>query len=217
MNEGKAVEIKVKLQSATVQTFIWYGNSDPDDADEVFEDAKDHALYPGILSLWPLRELNSDALSLQSSSWFLQGDFSELKNPTLKDLIATRKLVNQMIEVESGEIEYQLEDFDWDGFEGDFYYQLFAEITIVLRMPLDSQIKEEIRSFLYKNLCFHADIADSRFEHSSIVGEKIQLEAKNYLLIPISAFEFEDGLVNYNPDHSSGNSEEGKLYGIINY
>ena len=213
----KSVEIKIKLQSAVVNTFIWYGNSEPDDVDDVFDDAKDHALYPGFLSLWPLRELNPIFLSPLSSSWYLNGDLSELNEQPLKDIFDSQKIVNQVIEVESGEIDYELEEYDWDGFEGDFHYRLTGEISLSLLVPNDARIREEIRDFIYKNLCFVGDVTSSRFEHTSAEGENIKIEAKEYLILPISQFELEDGHIDYKIAPSFDEVDESKLRGLINW
>ena len=204
------VELKIKLQSATVNTFLWYGNSDPYEVDEVFDDAKsDDSLFSGTLCLRPNKPLNLDALDSASSTWFLDGDFSELQDQPLKDLLASQNFVNEIIQVKWDEIKHELEDDDWDGFEGDFYYNLSVEISIFLKVPNDSKIQEEIKEFLYENLCFLEDISESEFEHSSADGEILELEEDSkYLMVPIRSFDFEDGFIDQSSNEYLGDPED---------
>lgn len=203
------VELKIKLQSATVNTFLWYGNSDPYEVDEVFEDAENDSLFSGSLCLRPNKQLNLDVLDSASSTWYLAGDFSELREQPLKDLLASQNFVNEIIQVKWDEIEHELEDDDWDGFEGDFYYNLSVEISVFLKVPNDSNIQEEIKEFLYENLCFIEDIAEAEFEHSSTDGEILELEeGSKYLMVPIRSFDFQDGIIDQNLTEYSGDSED---------
>ncbi len=188
VNDSKAVEIKVKLQSATVQTFIWYGNSDPEDAEEIFK-ARD-TLFWGTLSLWPFKALNKEFLNPLNPSWYLQADFSDLQ--LQGDSLASEQIVNQIIEVSNGKIVFELEDHDWDGFEGTFFYNISGEISVILRKPLDLAIQREIRDFMYQNVCFIGDNSN-RFEHSSDDGEMVKLDRKRkHLLVTVSSCEISD-------------------------
>ena len=203
------VELKIKLQSATVNTFLWYGNSDPYEVDEVFEDAKNDSLFTGSLCLRPDKPLNLDVLDPASSTWHLDGDFSELREEPLKDLLASQNFVSEIIQVKWDEIEHEQEDEDWDGFEGDFYYNLSVEISVFLKVPNDSIIQEEIKEFLYENLCFIEDISESEFEHSSTDGEILELEeGSKYLMVPIRSFDFQDGTIDQSLTEYSGDSED---------
>jgi hypothetical protein len=203
-------ELKIKLQSATVNTFLWYGNSDPYEVDEVFESAvSDDSLFSGYLCLRPNKPLNLDVLDTASSTWYLDGDFSELREEPLKDLLTSQNFVTEIIEVKWDQIEHEQEDCDWDGFEGDFYYNLSVEISVFLKVPNDSIIQEEIKEFVYQNLCFIEDISEAEFEHSSADGEILELEeGSKYLMVPIRSLDFGDGIIEQNSIEHSGDSED---------
>ena len=97
----------------------------------------------------------------------------------------------------------------YDGFEGDFYYNLSVEISVFLKVPNDSIIQEEIKEFLYENLCFIEDISESEFEHSSTDGEILELEeGSKYLMVPIRSFDFQDGTIDQSLTEYSGDSED---------
>lgn len=212
-------EIRIKLHSATINTFLWFGNPDPYDADEVFDEAtQNESLYSGYLCLWPNRPFNIKNLEPSSSSWHLQGGFQESEGRPLKDLLTSEKLVNQIINVECEEYDYELEEYDWDGFEGDFYYHLTAEISIFLAEPYDLEIKKDIENFLYQNLCFVEEIKQSRFETTSDDGEILELGKKRkYLVVPISSYDLEDGSIDRDLIEPSAHPGESKLVGLINY
>lgn len=215
----KSVEIKIKLHSATIKTFLWYGNSDPYDADEVFDDAtQNESLYSGSLSLWPNKPFNLEFLDPLNPSWYLHADLSEFQEQPLKDLLASKKLVDQIIKIEHEEIEYELEDYDWDGFEGDFYYHLTSEISVFLATPHNSEIQKEIEDFIYQNLCFIHDITNSRYEHKSDNGKLLELEEKSkFLIVPISSFDLEDGTTSSKVIESSSDPDKSNLIGLIDY
>ncbi len=212
-------EIRIKLHSATINTFLWFGNSDPYDADEVFDEAtQNESLYSGHLSLWPNRPFNVENLEPSSSSWHLQGGFPESEGRPLKDFLTSEELVDQIINVECEEYDYELEEYDWDGFEGDFYYHLTAEISIFLAEPYDLEIKKDIENFLYQNLCFVEEINQSRFETTSDDGEMLELgKKKKYLIVPISSYDVEDEGNDHNFIEPSADPGETKLVGLINY
>jgi hypothetical protein len=186
VNEEKVVEVKVKLQSATVETFIWYGNSDPEDADDIFKAW--NSLYWGTLSLWPFKALNKEFLNPLNPSWYLEANFSNMQ-PQI-DLLVSEQMVNKIIEVSNGEIEFELEEHDWDGFEGSFYYNITGDISVFLRVPFDLAVQREIRDFIYQNVCFIGDNSN-RFEHSSADGETVKLEKqRKHLLVTVRSCEF---------------------------
>ena len=190
MKEHDVVEVRVKVQSATVQTFIYYGNSDPEDADKIFK-SRDPFFW-GHLSLWPFKVLNQEFLNPLNPSWYLHADFSELQKEPQKDLFASQQVVNQIIEVSNGETYFELEEHDWDGFEGTFYYNLTGEISVFLRAPFDLTIQQEIRDFLYQNVCFIGD-QSTRFPSSSDDGEMVQLKKKyKHLLVTVRSCDFEE-------------------------
>lgn len=211
------LELKIKLHSATVNTFLWYGNSDPyDDPEYIFDEAS--GLYTGWLSLWPNKPLNLGFIDSSNSSWHLRNNFLE-EREEIGELLATNNLVDKIIEVrfedkpwssiECGDIEYVLEDYDWDGFEGEFQYHLTVEILISLAVPLNSGIQEEIENFIYQNLCFIDDITHNKFETTSDDGQVFEGKKKSkYLIVPISYFDFEEKIIDNDLAEPSGDSEE---------
>jgi hypothetical protein len=136
----------------------------------------------------------------------------------LKDLLTSEKIVDQVIKVECEEYDYELEEYDWDGFEGDFYYHLTAEISVFLVEPYDLKIQKDIEDFLYQNLCFVEEINQSRFETTSVDGEILELGKKRkYLVVPISSYDLEDRSIDQNFIEPSADPGESKLVGLINY
>ena len=182
-------KLKVTLSSATINTFIWWGNSDPIEVEDAFEDAVD-GLYQGSLTLMPHKSLDSDFHYPIDSSWTLTHDYSELKEKEKKDLLKESSPLNRIIRIECDDTEFELEDSDYDGFEGDFYYRLKAEIYIETESLGDDFSESTIRDSLYRNLCFTEEIASySRFETKSDDGEIIEIAKKKYLLVPVSMIE----------------------------
>ena len=212
-------EIRIKLHSATINTFLWFGNSDPYDADEVFDEAtQNESLYSGSLCLWPNRAFNLENLEPSSSSWYLQGGFPESEGIPLKELLTSEKLVDQVIKLECEEYDYELEDYDWDGFEGDFFYHLTAEISVFLAEPYNLKIQKDIENFLYQNLCFVEEVNQSRFETTSDDGEILELGKKRkHLVVPISSYDLEDGSIDQIFTEPSVDPGESKPVGLINY
>ena len=185
MTSGKG-KLKVTLSSATINTFIWAGNSDPIDVEDAFEDAID-GLYQGQLTLMPHKPLDSDFHYPIDSSWTLMHDYTEIKGQKKKDLFKGSNPINKIVQIECEQIKFELEESDYDGFEGDFYYHLEAEIYIETESLDDSE--STIRDFLYRNLCFTEETGSSRFETDSDDGEIIEIARKKYLLVPISMIE----------------------------
>lgn len=211
-------EIKIKLHSATVNTFLWYGNSDPDDDPEQVFDEAAGSLYEGWLSLWPNKPLNLGFLDSSNTSWHLRNNFLEERGE-IGELLDTKNLVDQIIEVrfesipwtsiDCGDVQYELEDYDWDGFEGEFYYHLTVEILISLAVPLNSVMQEEIENFIYQNLCFIDDITHNKFETTSDDGQLFEGKKKSkYLIVPISHFDFGEKIIDHDLAEPSGDSEE---------
>lgn len=181
-------KLKVTLTSATINTFIWAGNSDPIDVEDAFEDAKD-GLYRGALTLMPHKPLDHDFYYLIDSSWTLSRNYSELKSHEKEELFKTSKPINSIIEIEHCDIKFELEDSDYDGFEGDFYYHLETELYIETDSLSDDHLEGLIRESLFRNLCFTEETDSSRFETDSDDGEIIEIEKKKYLLVPLSSIE----------------------------
>jgi len=184
-------KLKVTLSSATISTFIWWGNSDPIDVEDAFEDAVD-GLYQGSLTLMPHKPLDSDFNYPIYSSWTLIHEYSELKGQEKKELLKASNPINRIIQIECDDIEFELEDSDYDGFEGDFYYRLKTEIYIETESLGDDLSESTIRDSLYRNLCFTEEIAShSRFETKSDDGEIIEIAKKKYLLVPLSMIDIQ--------------------------
>jgi hypothetical protein len=181
-------KLKVTLSSATINTFIWAGNSDPIDVEDAFEDAID-ALYQGQLTLMPHKPLDSDFHYPIDSSWTLIHDYTEIKGQKKKDLFKGSNPINRIVQIECDQIKFELEESDYDGFEGDFYYHLEAEIYIETESLGDDFSESTIRDSLYRNLCFTEETGSSRFETDSDDGEIVEIAEKNYLLVPISMIE----------------------------
>ena len=181
-------KLKVTLSSATINTFIWAGNSDPIDVEDAFEDAID-ALYQGQLTLMPHKPLDSDFHYPIDSSWTLIHDYTEIKGQKKKDLFKGSNPINRIVQIECEQIKFELEESDYDGFEGDFYYHLEAEIYIETESLGDDFSESTIRDSLYRNLCFTEETGSSRFETDSDDGEIVEIAEKNYLLVPISMIE----------------------------
>ena len=78
--------LKVTLHSATISTFLWWGNSDPIDAEDTFEDSM-ASLYQGTLCLMPHKPLDSGFTYPIDSSWTLIHDYSELNVQEKKEII----------------------------------------------------------------------------------------------------------------------------------
>ncbi len=187
--------LKVTLHSATISTFLWWGNSDPIDAEDTFEDSMD-SLYQGTLCLMPHKPLDTGFTYPIDSSWTLIHDYSELNEQDKKEMIEGLKPINRVIAIECGEIEFELEDSDYDGYEGDFYYHLKAEIFIESSAIDENLLESTVRESFYRNLCFIEEIASSsKFETKSEDGRVIEIEDKKYLLVPLSTIEI-DGIAN---------------------
>jgi hypothetical protein len=180
--------LKVTLTSATINTFIWAGNSDPIDVEDAFEDAID-GLYQGSLTLMPHRPLDSDFHYPIDSSWTLIHDYSEIREHEKEELFKASNPINRIIQIECEDIKFELEDSDYDGFEGDFYYHLEAEIYIETDRLGDDHSESAIRDSLFRNLCFTEETGSSRFETDSDDGEIIEIAKKKYLLVPIGTIE----------------------------
>ena len=183
---SRKIRIKATLKSATVRTFLWWGNSDPIDADETFEDSID-SLYQGALALFPHKQLNSDSKFLTSLTWIFE--YSELNSEEKLNILRSTKPCNKIIEIESGELEHVLEDTDYDGFEGDFFYHLKTTIDLEID-EIEGAFENLLRDSLYRNFCFVEKIRlNSKFETASDDGEIIEIDNESYLLVPLSQIE----------------------------
>ncbi len=184
--------LKVTLCSSTLTTFLWWGNSDPIEAEDTFEDSIE-SLYQGRLALIPHKPLDSDFNYPIDSSWTLFQDYSELDINEIKSLCESTNPINKIVEIDCGDISFELLDSDYDGYEGDFYYQLKAEIYIDSDNEDDEFFENNLRDSLCRNLCFVEEVSlNSRFETKSEDGHVIEIDTKKYLLVPLNDIEIQN-------------------------